>query len=228
MSRNKNSVPDKPQFYGRRKGHALRPHRQLLMAELLPLLEVSAEGKYELEAAEIWLEIGFGAGEHLAAQAESHPDIGFIGCEPYVNGIATLLSVIEQKKLNNIRLFNDDARLLLTNLEPASISKVFVLFSDPWPKKRHNRRRFINPENLAALAEIMTDQAELRFATDDMSYIRWALDVFYRHPVFTWRVQGPADWRHRYADTAPTRYETKALKQGKKCVYLTFQRRARS
>ena len=198
------------------------------MDELLPKLLVSAAGEYSLDTPEIWLEIGFGAGEHLAAQAENHPDIGFIGCEPYINGIATLLSVIEQKKLSNIRLFNDDARLLLAKLKPATISKVFVLFSDPWPKKRHNRRRFINPENLNALAEIMTDRAELRFATDDMSYIRWALDVFYHHPDFTWQVQGPGDWRHRYTDSAPTRYETKALRQGKCCVYLTFIRRSRT
>ena len=228
MGKNKNSVPDNPQFYGRRKGHALRPHRQLLMNELLPEVQVSSEGNYALDASEIWLEIGFGAGEHLAAQAESHPDIGFIGCEPYVNGVATLLSVIEQKKLTNIRIFNDDARLLLTKLKQATISKVFVLFSDPWPKKRHNRRRFITPENLTTLSYIMTDQAELRFATDDMNYVRWALDVFYQHPDFNWQDQRPGDWSNRYADAVPTRYETKAVKQGKKSVYLTFRRRTRT
>ncbi len=198
------------------------------MDELLPELQVSAAGENLPDTSEIWLEIGFGAGEHLAAQADSHPDIGFIGCEPYINGVATLLSVIERKKLTNIRIFNDDARLLLAKLEAATIGRVFVLFSDPWPKKRHHRRRFITPENLTQLSRIMTDRAELRFATDDMSYIRWALEVFYQHPDFTWQVQGPADWRNRHADTAPTRYETKALKQGKKCVYLTFQRGARS
>jgi tRNA (guanine-N7-)-methyltransferase len=228
MAKNKDSAPDKPQFYGRRKGHTLRPHRQQLMDELLPKLLVTSEGNNVPDATETWLEIGFGAGEHLAAQAETYPDIGFIGCEPYINGVATLLSVIERNSLTNIHIYNDDARDLLENLAPASISKVFVLFSDPWPKKRHNRRRFINPENLDALSRIMKDGAEFRFASDDMSFIRWGLDVFHKHPDFKWLVQGPEDWRNRYADAAPTRYEIKALKQGKNCVYLTYQRQARN
>ncbi len=227
MAKNKDTNPDKPQFYGRRKGHPLRPHRQQLMNELLPKLLVTADGSNLCAASETWLEIGFGAGEHLAAQAETFPEVGFIGCEPYINGVAALLSVIEQKALKNIRLYNDDARTLLENLAPASIAKVFVLFSDPWPKKRHHRRRFINPDNLDALARVMKDGAEFRFASDDMSFVRWGLDVFHHHPDFKWRVQGPEDWRERYADAAPTRYETKALRQGKKCVYLTYQRRAR-
>jgi tRNA (guanine-N7-)-methyltransferase len=176
---------------------------------------------------ETWLELGFGGGEHLAAQAENRPDIGFVGCEPYINGVASLLSVIEQKSLTNIRLYNDDARLLLDKLKPASISKVFLLFSDPWPKKRHNRRRFINRENLDILSYVMSDLAELRFATDDMSFVRWGLDVFYRHPDFAWRVAAAKDWRNRYPSSTPTRYEIKALKSGKKCVYLSYQRRVR-
>lgn len=234
MGLNKNSIPTKPQFYGRRKGHTLRPHRQHLMKELLPKLIVPSDTNTPTDtadlfdqASEVWMEIGFGAGEHLAAQAESHPEVGIIGCEPYINGVATLLSVIEKKSLKNIRIFNDNARLLLENLAADSIAKVFVLFSDPWPKKRHNRRRFINSETLNALARIMKDRAEFRFATDDMSYIRWALDAFYHHPDFKWQVAGPTDWRERYPDAAATRYETKALKQGKKGVYLKFQRVSR-
>ncbi|MBT3991202.1 MAG: tRNA (guanosine(46)-N7)-methyltransferase TrmB [Rhodospirillaceae bacterium] len=234
MAKNKATIPEKPQFYGRRKGHPLRPHRQQLMNELLPKLVISPDSSEPLDPltlfedkSDIWLEIGFGAGEHLAAQAAANPAIGFIGCEPYINGVATLLSVIEREELSNIRLYSDDARMLLDQITPASISKVFVLFSDPWPKTRHHRRRFINPENLDALARIMKEGAEFRFATDDMSFLRWSLNEFYHHPDFNWLAEGPDNWRLRYADAAPTRYETKALKQGKKCVYLTFQRQVR-
>jgi tRNA (guanine-N7-)-methyltransferase len=235
MANNKDTIPDEPQFYGRRKGHPIRPHRQQLMNDLLPTLLVSPEQSNSINAtalfedtSEVWLEIGFGAGEHLSAQAENYSHIGFIGCEPYINGVAALLSVIEKKSLTNIRIYNDDARKLLERLAPASINKVFVLFSDPWPKKRHNRRRFINSKNLDALSRIMIDQAEFRFATDDISFVRWGLDAFYKHPDFKWLAQGPEDWRARYSDALPTRYEAKALKQGKKCVYLTYQRAVRN
>jgi tRNA (guanine-N7-)-methyltransferase len=225
------SVVEKPNFYGRRKGYPLRPLRQRLMDELLPKLIVSPNkfGVLDMpDFTETWLEIGFGAGEHLATQAENHPDIEFIGCEPYVNGIAALLALIERKSLMNIKIYNDDARLLLGKLKPASISKVFLLFSDPWPKKRHNRRRFINSENLDILSYVMNDMAELRFATDDMSFVRWGLQAFHQHPDFKWLVREAKDWRNRYADASPTRYEIKALKRGKKCAYLSYQRRARA
>lgn len=227
---------EKPQFYGRRKGHKLRDGRRQLFEKRLPEIAITLpdeDSSATLAApftdpfSDIWLEVGFGAGEHLAHQAINHPEIGFIGCEPYINGVASLLSRIEADNLANIRLFNDDARLLLGHLPTESLGRVFILFSDPWPKRRHNRRRFFNRENLDALSPLMKDGAVLRFASDDMNYIRWALDVVYRHPNFAWRVTGPEDWRRRPEDACQTRYEAKALSQGKKSVYLTFTRRPR-
>jgi tRNA (guanine-N7-)-methyltransferase len=231
MIKDKSYLSGKHQFYGRRKGHSISEFRLNLMNELLPKLLIDLEKSGLIipsqlfnKSGDVWLEVGFGAGEHLVAQAERYPGIGFIGCEPYVNGVARVLSEIRQKSLNNILLYNNDARQLLEKLAPASISKIFVLFSDPWPKNRHNRRRFINYENLNALSRVMKDRAKLRFATDDMSFVRWALNVFHRHPDFDWLDDGPEDWRNRYDDAISTRYEEKAIKRGQQCIYLTFRR----
>lgn len=173
------------------------------------------------------MEIGFGAGEHLAAQAAANPGFRFIGCEPFINGVGTLLDEIDQQKLTNIRIYDDDARPLLKALPDACLGRVFVLFSDPWPKKRHNRRRFIVPENLYQLSRLMKDGAELRFASDHMGYVRWALSYITAHGDFQWTAKSPSDWRTRSADAVQTRYEAKALGKGLPCVYLTFQRRSR-
>jgi len=173
------------------------------------------------------MEIGFGAGEHLVFQAEQNPEIVLVGCEPYVNGVAAILSQIKIKSLSNVRLYNDDARILIQRLSSNFIDRVFILFSDPWPKKRHHRRRFVNSENLNELSRVMKDHAKLRFATDDMSFVRWSLDMFNRHPDFDWLANGPEDWRNSYPDSIRTRYETKAINCGRKCIYLTFQRRLR-
>jgi len=230
MMKGKSSSSNKYQFYGRRKGPSLSRLRNNLINKLLPEVLINLDTPSLINPPllfnnnNVWLEIGFGAGEHLAFQAETHPDTGFIGCEPYINGVAKLLSEINQKSLQNIRLYNDDARLLLEKLSPNSIDKVFVLFSDPWPKKRHNRRRFINIENLNSLSRVMKDRAHLRFSTDNMNFARWSLDMFYHHPDFVWLVNGPEDWRDNYCDSVPTRYEKKAISSGQKCVYLTFQR----
>ena len=175
-----------------------------------------------------WLEIGFGGGEHLAAQAKAHPAVGFIGCEPFVNGVARLLANIEQENLSNIRLFSDDARPLMDCIEDSKISRAFVLFPDPWPKKRHAGRRFINPENLDNLSRILCDGAEVRVASDEMGYIRWTLKHFRGHPDFEWMAERAKDWRERPKDWPPTRYESKALASGRPCIYLQFRRRERS
>ena len=174
-----------------------------------------------------WLEIGFGGGEHLAAQAEARPDIGFIGCEPFINGVARLLSDIDGRGLDNIRLHADDARDLLDVLPESSISRCFILFPDPWPKLRHNNRRFVSPQNLDAVAHVLADGAELRLASDHMEYIRWMLFHVLRHDAFEWRCEGPEDWRRPPADAKPTRYEQKALSRGDPCVYLRFRRKDR-
>ncbi len=240
-------------LYGRRKGRPLRPARRRLMERLLPRLRVPVPGRRAGAAGagrdggahdpgeffagapvfperpagpyrEVWLEVGFGAGEHLAAQAEAHPDIALIGCEPFVNGVAALLARVEGARLNNVRIYDDDARVLIDRLAAASLSRVFVLFPDPWPKTRHAGRRFIGAATLDALARVMAPGAELRFATDDAVCLRSALAALIRHPAFRWCADGPEDWRRRPADQPPTRYEEKARAKGSKPVYLVFRR----
>ncbi len=175
----------------------------------------------------IWLEIGFGGGEHLAIQAERHPETGFIGCEVFENGIVSLLAHIENRDLANIRIFADDARLLIAALAPASVARVFVLFPDPWPKRRHHRRRIVSRETLDRLAEIMTDGAELRLATDETEYFCWMLERLTDHPAFEWLARRPADWRGRPRDWPSTRYEEKAWAAGRSPAFLRARRRPR-
>ena len=224
------------QFYGRRRGRPLRAGQRERQAALLPQLsfELPAGGQqlaspylFAPPAREVWLEIGFGGGEHLAAQAERHPEIGFIGCEVFANGIVKLLGEIDRRGLNNIRIYPDDARPLLTALPPRSIGRVFILFPDPWPKARHHKRRLISPATLDRLAEIMTDGAELRLATDDPSYLAWMLEHTTAHPAFSWSARRAADWRERSPDWPATRYEQKARKAGRAPAFLRFARRAR-
>ena len=186
-------------LYGRRRGRPLRPGRQGLVDALLPFLaiDLSASGEFDPRSMfadpprSVWLEIGFGGGEHLAAQAERRRDIGFIGCEVFENGIAKLLGEIERRHLANIRLFIDDARLLIGALPAASVERVFILFPDPWPKRRHHKRRIVSRETLDGLARIMSDGAELRLATDDPDYFSWMLECVTGHPAFAWLGSSP-------------------------------------
>jgi tRNA (guanine-N7-)-methyltransferase len=175
-------------------------------------------------AREVALEIGFGGGEHLAAQARAHPERGFIGCEPFVNGVAKLLTQIEAQKLGNIRVHAGDALAIIARLPAHSIATVFVLFPDPWPKLRHHKRRFIRAEVLDELARILRPGGELRLATDHMEYARWALAHLMADRRFVWAAEGPSEWRSRPEDWPPTRYEQKALARGARCVYLRFVR----
>lgn len=172
--------------------------------------------------------MGFGGGEHLAAQAAAHPETGFVGCEPFLNGVAKFLVRAEDEALGNVRVFADDARLLLDALPDACVGRAFVLFPDPWPKARHHRRRFIAPGNLDALARVLRDGAELRMASDDMGYVRWMLFHTLGHGAFDWTARGAADWRERPDDWPATRYEAKALERGARCAYLRFRRRPRA
>ena len=224
-------------WYGRRRGHKLRPGRQALMKSLLPRLRLKLPpagatldpaGAFDFSVSEVRLEIGFGAGEHLAAQAGARPDIGFIGCEPFVNGVAGLLSRIESEGLTNVRVFDDDARKLLPCLPEASIGRIYALFTDPWPKKRHHRRRFISDQTVGELARALADGGELRLASDHMGYVEWMQERVARHPDFDWPAQSKGDWTDPPADWAETRYERKAKKQGLKPVYLRFLRLPRT
>ncbi len=205
------------------------------MQDMLPKLQIvlangplSLDGLFSFNQRTFWLEVGFGGGEHLAAQAKAHPTIGFIGCEPFVNGVARLLKTIEQENLKNIRIYSDDARLLMDCIEDSKISRAFVLFPDPWPKKRHAGRRFVNPDNLDTLSRILCDGAEVRVASDEKGYIRWTLKHFRAHPDFEWIARSAKDWRERPSDWPPTRYESKALVEGRSCIYLKFRRRQRT
>ena len=218
--------------YGRRRGRPLRHGQQALKATLLPRFRVALPEAGQLDPATlfpatpaaVWLEIGFGAGEHLAAQAAHSPEIGFIGCEVFENGVARLVGEIARRDLRNVRIFPDDARLLLDALAPASLARVFILFPDPWPKQRHRKRRLVAPATLERLAAIMRPGAELRLATDDRDYLVWMLEHVTAHPAFRWLARGPADWRERSPDWPPTRYEEKARAAGRAPAFLRFVR----
>ncbi|MFQ5958253.1 MAG: tRNA (guanine(46)-N(7))-methyltransferase TrmB [Alphaproteobacteria bacterium] len=219
-------------LYGRRRGRRLRPGRQRLIDEALPRIEVTLPATGLLEPASlfdppvrnVWLEVGFGAGEHLAHQARAHADVGIIGCEPYIYGVAGLLTAVTAERLGNVRVFADDARLLIDALADASIGRLFALFPDPWPKTRHHKRRFVSRQTLDACARVLEDGAELRLATDHVEYCRWMLETLGRHAAFEWLARGPRDWRERPADWPETRYETTTRVQGARPVFLRFRR----
>ncbi len=217
--------PDRPSehrrvLYGRRRGRPLHRGQQALVETLLPRLAVTLPAAGTLDPAtlfdprpdEVWLEIGFGSGEHLAA---------------FENGVAKLLADVQRRALANVRILTDDARLLIAALPSASIGRVFILFPDPWPKQRHHKRRIVAGETLAALAAIMTDGAELRLATDDLDYLAWMLARVPAHPAFAWLADRPSDWRVRPTDWPATRYEAKAIAAGRRPYFLRFRRRAR-
>ena len=218
--------------YGRRKGKRLSPRKERLIAELLPRLrpDVTQPAPADLPALfpvsvrEVWLEIGFGSGEHLLGQAGQNPDIGFIGCEPFINGVATLLGAIEDRGLKTIRIHDGDAREVLQWLPTGSIARAFILFPDPWPKKRQVKRRLVSPALVDALARAMRSGGELRFASDDTDYAAQALFAVNQSGAFKWLARKAADWRERPADWPETRYERKALSEGRKPVYLSWQR----
>lgn len=222
--------------YGRSRGRPLRRGLKTLMETLLPRLRVTlpafggALDPAELfggEFGQVWVEIGFGAGEHLAWQASRHPEVAVLGAEVFVNGIAALLRRIDDLQLTNVRVFQGDGRDLLDALPEDSVSRVFILFPDPWPKQRHHKRRIVQAALLDRLASVMKDGAELRLATDHAEYLRWMLDVATAHPAFRWLASGPADWRERPADWPASRYESKALGEGMVPTYLRFVRRRR-
>jgi tRNA (guanine-N7-)-methyltransferase len=222
-------------LYGRRKGPKLSPHKEELRRTLLPRLALKLSpgadprtyfspppggeagdpgfvpGEPGGGIEDVWLEIGFGAGEHLLALARAHPDIGLIGAEPYEAGVAKLLTKIADNPPPNLRLHEGDARDIVAALPDAALGKVFLLFPDPWPKTRHHKRRFVQMEMLDRLARVMKPGAELRVASDDADYVAWTLERVLNHPAFAWTAMGPDDWRRRPGDWHETRYEAKAL-----------------
>jgi tRNA (guanine-N7-)-methyltransferase len=218
-------------FFGRRKGHRLRPRQAALLDDLLPRLtfDLQTRPPDDLrslfpQAENVRLEIGFGGGEHLVAAAAANPAIGFIGSEPFVNGMAKALAAIEVRKLTNIRLHAGDATDLLGWLPPASLDRVDLLYPDPWPKRRHWKRRFVQDKSVAQLAHIVRGGGEFRFATDVADYALWTLLRFLRSPDFAWTAKRADDWRKPWQDFTGTRYEAKALRAGRLPCYFTFRR----
>ncbi|HEY4940964.1 MAG TPA: tRNA (guanine(46)-N(7))-methyltransferase TrmB [Rhizomicrobium sp.] len=160
---------------------------------------------------DVWLEVGYGSGEHLLWQAQANPSVGLIGAEPYISGTAKLLSKLEREPVPNIRLYEDDARDIIEALPPQSVGRFFILFPDPWHKTRHHKRRFVQTGMLDSLARILKAGAEFRFASDDAGYLAYALERLMAHPAFAWTAQGPSDWKSRPAGWPATRYEAKEL-----------------
>jgi tRNA (guanine-N7-)-methyltransferase len=217
-------------LYGRRKGRPLHVRKSRLIEELLPQLRITLPvGTHtpahflfkDARPAPAWMEIGFGGGEHLAAQAKLHPEILFIGCEPFVNGVASFLDHVEREKIPNVRVFDNDARLVLDALEDASLDRCFVLFADPWPKKKHVGRRFIGDENLDRLARVLKTGAILRVASDHAQLIVWMRECLSRHASFECvydSTEPPPDW-------VQTRYQEKAVKAGRQPVFMDYRRK---
>ena len=218
-------------WFGRRTGRKLTAARQHLIAELLPKLRLNPNSDLG-EAAilfpelidDLWMEIGFGAGEHLVAQAVRHPNIGFIGCEPYINGVAALLAAINDQALTNIRVYDDDVRQLMPMMPAACLGRLYILFSDPWPKVRHHRRRMTVEANLGSFARLLRPGAEFRFASDQTEFAAWTLERVLRDRRFTWVARRADDWRLAPEGWVETRYEQKAQARGLKSVYLNFLR----
>lgn len=229
-------APDSPArrtaFFGRRMGRPLRERQADLTGTLLPTLSLDLSAPAPADSRDlfarpvsaVWMEIGFGGGEHLAHQIRLHPNTGFIGCEPFVNGMAKMLRRIETEGFDAIRLYDRDAGEAIDWLAPASLDRVYLLYPDPWPKKRHWKRRFISADTLTRLARVLKPGAELRFASDIDTYVDWALAHVHAHPDFTWTATRADDWRKPWADWPSTRYEAKALREGRTPAYLTFRR----
>jgi tRNA (guanine-N7-)-methyltransferase len=218
-------------FYGRRKGHPLRERQAALMDTLLPrlALDLAEPAPKDLRALfggvdEVRVESGFGGGEHLIAEAVEHPRSGFIGIEPFVNGMAKALAAIDERKLANIRLYHGDATDVLPWLPAASLARFDLLYPDPWPKRRHWKRRFVQDDSVAAIARMVKAGGEFRFASDIADYVAWTLMRLARSPDFSWTAQQADDWRKPWDGWSGTRYEAKAKREGRAPCYLIFRR----
>lgn len=226
------SVRASEAFFGRRKGKPLRSGQSEALASGLGTLGLDLSGPapedlrqlFSAEVTQLRLEIGFGGGEHLLHEAATHPDTGFIGVEPFVNGMAKMTAALERQPLANIRLFNDDATLLLDWLPAASLDGIDLFYPDPWPKKRHWKRRFVNAANLDRFARVLKPGGRFRFASDIDTYVNWTLLHCRAHGAFEWRAGEAADWHTPYEGWPGTRYEAKAVREGRPPAYLTFRR----
>jgi tRNA (guanine-N7-)-methyltransferase len=219
-------------FFGRRKGHKLRLHQADLIEGLLPRLSLDIAGAsppnladcFDRPVDEVRLEIGFGGGEHLIAEARAFPATGFIGCEPYVNGMAKILAQIEAHNVGNIRLFAGDAAELLAWAPPRALARIDLIHPDPWPKRRHWKRRFVQDATIAAMARALRPLGEFRFVSDIADYCAWTLAHLARSADFVWTAERAADWRLPWPGYTMTRYGRKAEREGREAAYLRFRK----
>ena len=215
-------------FYGRRKGRPLSKSLQRLLADTLPLFlfdpDTPLADQFAHAPSDVFLEIGFGGGEHLAGLALAKPDAGFIGAEPFVNGVATMLRHIKRQDLKNVLLWDDDVRQVLPKLHDGCLAGAYVMFPDPWPKRRHASRRILNPVMMKTLARLIRPKGMLLLASDDSTAKRWLLQAATAHSGFSWTARRPADWRNRPADTFETRYMRKAYSAARAPSWFCFER----
>jgi tRNA (guanine-N7-)-methyltransferase len=219
-------------FFGRRKGHKLRAHQADLVEHLLPhlVLDIATQsppdlaGLFDPPADDVRLEIGFGGGEHLIAEARAFPNTGFIGCEPYVNGMAKILTQIESHNIGNIRLFAGDAAELLAWAPPLTLERIDLIHPDPWPKRRHWKRRFVQDSTVTAMARVLKAGGEFRFVSDIDDYSAWTLAHALRSPDFAWMAERASHWRQPWADYTMTRYGAKAEREDRHAAYLRFRK----
>ena len=219
-------------FFGRRKGHKLRIHQADLIENLLPHLAIDIGSPappaladlFDVPPDDVRLEIGFGGGEHLVAEARAFPNTGFIGCDPYVNAMAKILTQIETHNIGNIRLFAGDAAELLAWAPARSLKRIDLIHPDPWPKRRHWKRRFVQDSTVLAMARVLKPDGEFRFVSDISDYCAWTLLHLLRSPDFAWTAERASDWRLPWADYTLTRYGAKAEREGRQATYLRFVR----
>jgi tRNA (guanine-N7-)-methyltransferase len=228
-----NLEPHQPRaFFGRRKGHRLRPRQARLIETLLPGLAIDLERPppadlgtlFPMPTTEVVLEIGFGSGEAMIAQAQARPHTGFIGIEPFVNGMAKALAAIEDNRLRNIRLHFEDAVSLIAWLPAESLARIDLIHPDPWPKRRHWKRRFIQDDMVGGLARILHQRGEFRFVTDIADYAAWTLQRVMRSSAFEWTAQTAGDWRKPWPGFVATRYHAKAARDERASCFLIFQK----
>ena len=232
------AIPDQPQarrqssFFGRRKGYKLRPRQASLLEQLLPKLALDLNAPapplltqlFSVAVTNARLEIGFGGGEHLMAEARANESTGFIGCEPYLNGLAKILAQIDAEPLDNIRLFAGDAAELLDWMAAGSLTRIDLIHPDPWPKRRHWKRRFVQDATIRAMARALKHGGEFRFVSDVDDYATWTLQHFARATNFAWTAERADDWRRPWPDFTHTRYGQKAQREGRSATYLIFRR----
>ena len=220
-------------FFGRRKGHKLRPHQAGLVDHLLPQLAIDIAAPppetlaalFRARTDSVRLEIGFGGGEHLLAESQAYPDAGFIGCEPYLNGLAKILARLAAEPVENVRLFAGDAAELLAWLPAASLQRIDLIHPDPWPKRRHWKRRFVQQATIAAAARVLKAGGEFRFVSDIDDYAAWTLELFRLSADFAWTAERADDWRKPWVGFTHTRYGAKAVREGRAATYLIFRKR---